>query len=224
MPENDSFETRFTRAYRRYLDEVPTEVDALAVARATATQRRFGFGLPRIMAPARVLIWVVLLALLLAAFAASTLFTGSEPTPPVPATQVTGTVTCQQTAAGEWSGPDVAVYPYQERLSKMIQACTLEASDPRVAGDVQNVVDCRYSEVDGVVVGECWGSTVIRNENGSWGGVLSGTTRDEPGSEDVMELVYLGSGEYEGLRFVGRTTTNSSPNPDVLAGTITAVE
>lgn len=224
MPEPDRFESRFRRAYRRYLDEVPTDVDALAVARTAAMQRRFGFRLPRIMGPARVLIWVVLLALLLAAFTVSTLFTGSEPTPPVPTTQVTGTVTCLQVDAGEWSGPDVVVYPYQERLSRMIQACTQEASDPRVAGDVQNVVDCRYSEVDGIVVGECWGSTVIRNDNGTWGGVFSGTTRNEPGSEDVMELAYLGSGEYEGLHFVGRTTTNSSPNPDVLVGTITAVE
>ena len=39
-----------------------------------------------------------------------------------------------------------------------------------------------------------------------------------------MKLAYLGSGEYEGLHFVGCTTTSSSPNPDVLAGTITAVE
>jgi hypothetical protein len=43
MTEHDAFEARFARAYRRYLDEVPTDVDALAVARAVATQRRLGF-------------------------------------------------------------------------------------------------------------------------------------------------------------------------------------
>lgn len=43
MTEHDAFETRFARAYRRYLDEVPTDVDALAMARAVAGQRRFVF-------------------------------------------------------------------------------------------------------------------------------------------------------------------------------------
>ena len=44
MTEHDPFEARFRRAYRRYLDEAPTEVDALAVARRAAAQRRFGSG------------------------------------------------------------------------------------------------------------------------------------------------------------------------------------
>lgn len=41
MPEPDLFESRFRRAYSRYLDEVPVEVDGLEVARAAAAQRRF---------------------------------------------------------------------------------------------------------------------------------------------------------------------------------------
>jgi hypothetical protein len=221
MPEREPFETRFSRAYRRYLDEVPTEVDALEVARTAATQRRFRLSWPRIVGPARALVWVVLLALLLAALAASTLLTGSQPAVLVSPTEVSGTSPCTQTESGQWHGAYV-LGGVAERLSGMTQECTMEASDPRLAGDVENVVDCNYADVDGVLVGECWGTSVIRNENGAWGGVFSGTTRNELGSEDVMDLVYLGSGDYAGLRFVGSTTTTLSPNR--FTGTIESVE
>ena len=79
----------------------------------------------------------------------------------------------------------------------------MDVSDPRMTGDAESVVDCLNSDVDGVLVGECWGTAVIRNENGAWGGVFSGTTREEPGAKDPMDLVYLGSGDYAGLQFVG---------------------
>ncbi len=222
MSEREAFETRFRRAYRCYLDEAPTEVDAAAVARAAATQRRFaGLAWPSFAGPARVLIWVVLLALLIAALATSTLFTGSEGPAIVVGTEVTGTSLCTQTYPGQWHGARVPG-GVTERLSEMTQECTMEASDPRLTGDADNVVDCSYAEVDGVLIGECWGTSVIRNEDGAWGGVFSGTTREEPGAKDPMDLVYLGSGDYAGLRFVGSTTTTLSP--DRFTGTIESVE
>ena len=74
MPERESFETRFARAYRRYLDEVPTDVDALAVARTAASQRRFGLGARR---------WVpVLGAGVVAVLLGSALLAGVLSTPP----------------------------------------------------------------------------------------------------------------------------------------------
>lgn len=221
MPEHEPFETRFSRAYRRYLDEVPTEVDALEVARTAAAQRRFRLSWPRIVGPARALVWVVLLALLLAALAASTLLTGSQPPALVSLTEVTGTSLCHQTSPGTWHGAFV-LGSAAERLSGMTQECTMEASDPRLAGDVENVVDCNYADVSGVLVGECWGTAVIRNENGAWGGVFSGTTREEPGATDPMDLVYLGSGDYAGLRFVGSVTTGETPG--TLTGQIESIE
>ena len=221
MPEREPFETRFSRAYRRYLDEVPVEVDALEVARTAATQRRFRLSWPRIVGPTRALVWVVLLALLLAALAASTLFTGSQPAVLVSPTEVTGTSLCHKTHPGQWHGASV-LGGAAERLSEMTQECVMDVSDSRLTGDAKNVVDCDYADVDGVLVGECWGTSVIRNEDGAWGGVFSGTTRDEPGSEDVMDLVYLGSGDYAGLRFVGSVTTTLSP--DRFTGTIESVE
>jgi hypothetical protein len=221
MPERESFEARFRRAYRRYLDEVPVEVDALEVARTAATQRRFSLSWPRIVRPARALVWVVLLALLLTALSASWLFTGSEPTSIMSPTKVTGTSMCSTTSPGRWTGAYV-MGGVMERLSAMTQACTMDGSDPRLAGEAQNVIECRYADVDGVLVGGCWGTSIIRQEDGAWAGVFSGTTRDEPGAKDPMELVYLGSGDYAGLRFVGSVTTNETPG--ILIGQIESTE
>lgn len=79
MAELDDFEARFAAACRRYLDEAPTEVDAAEVAR-TVVRRPHASSLPRIMtlrtAPA--LAWLVLVALLLAAFGAGVLIVGSQ--------------------------------------------------------------------------------------------------------------------------------------------------
>jgi len=221
MPEPDRFEIRFRRAYRRYLDEAPTEIDAAAVARAAVSQRRFSLSWPRVVGPTRALVWVVLLALLLAVVAASTLFTGSQPPAVVSPTEVTGTSVCHKTHPGQWTGA-LLVGGAFERLSEMTQECTMEASDPSLTGDAEDVVDCRYAVVDGVLVGECWGTSVLRDEDGAWAGVFAGTTRDEPGAKDPMELVYLGSGDHAGLRFVGSVTTNETPG--ILTGQIESIE
>ena len=87
MSELGTFETRFAAAYRRYLDEVPTEVDAAAVVR-TVTAAHPG---PRAGAwswslrPAPALAWLVLLALLLAALGAAAFFIGSQRVQRLPA-------------------------------------------------------------------------------------------------------------------------------------------
>ena len=218
MPEPDRFEARFRRAYRRYLDEAPTEVDAAAVARAAATQPRFGgFRWPTIGAPARVLVWVVLLALLLAALSAGALFTGSQPPTPVSATEVTGVGPCDVADPGEWSGSWVGGGA-TERLSGQIRHCTMDVSDERMVGDIEVIIDCTYAMEDGVLVGQCWGTSVLRNEGGAWAGVVSGTTGNEAGAQDIMEEVLLGTGEYAGLRFVATVATAVDPN--VITGRI----
>ncbi|HYL40884.1 MAG TPA: hypothetical protein VET90_06210, partial [Candidatus Binatus sp.] len=47
MAEPEVFEARFAAAYRQYVAEVPTEVDAMAVARAAAGARPRFAALPR---------------------------------------------------------------------------------------------------------------------------------------------------------------------------------
>ena len=79
MHELDVFESRFAAAYRRYVDEAPTQVDAAAVARTVAASRPRPRAItaPWALRPARTLSWVVLGALLLAALGAAALGAGS---------------------------------------------------------------------------------------------------------------------------------------------------
>lgn len=72
MTEQDVFEARFAAAYRQFLSEAPTEVDAVAVARAAAAAH------PRVRWPAllslgslRPVAWILLLAALLLGLVAS---------------------------------------------------------------------------------------------------------------------------------------------------------
>ena len=81
MSELAAFEARFGRAYRRYLDEVPADVDAAGVARAVASARpraRFGPA-PWMPGAARAFLWALLLGLLLAALVGAALLVGSRP-------------------------------------------------------------------------------------------------------------------------------------------------
>ncbi len=79
MSDFDVFEARFAAAYRRYLDEAPTEVDTAEVARAAAAHPRGRtIGRPWALRPAPALAWLVLLAFLVAALGAAALFVGSQ--------------------------------------------------------------------------------------------------------------------------------------------------
>jgi len=81
MTELDPFEARFAAAYARYLDDVPTKVDAAEVARMVArahprTRAGAGFALPGLTPR---LAWLLLIAAMLAAFGAGALLVGSWP-------------------------------------------------------------------------------------------------------------------------------------------------
>ena len=218
MPEHDAFETRFRRAYRRYLDEAPTEVDAAAVARAAATRRRFsGLAWPSVPRPVRILVPIVLLTLVLAALTTSTLFIGSEE-PALLTTEVEGQSLCSTVQEGEWSGPALISVP-GSRLSNQVMNCVNTMSDARLSGDVVTTLECEYSEDQIFLIGQCWGTTTVRNEAGAWGGVFAGTTR--VATDDPMESVWLGSGDYEGLRFVGSVTTATEPY--VISGRVESI-
>ena len=87
MSELDGFETRFAVAYRRYLDEAPTDVDPASVARtvAAAQVRARSLAWPWALRPAPELAWLVRLALLLASLSAALLFVGSQQQRQLPA-------------------------------------------------------------------------------------------------------------------------------------------
>jgi hypothetical protein len=65
----------------------------------------------------------------------------------------------------------------------------------------------------------------MQNELGAWAGVISGTTTwsdTAPASVHVMDLDYLGAGDYEGLRFKG--IIEGSDYPWTITGTIEGAE
>jgi len=80
MRELDAFETRFAAAYRRYLGEAPTAVDAAAIARAAVAQPRARWiAWPRAFRSAPAVAWVMLaLAGLLVALVGGMLVVGSQ--------------------------------------------------------------------------------------------------------------------------------------------------
>lgn len=112
MAELDGFEARFAAAYRRYLDEVPTEVDAAAMARAAATARpRARWAAWRgALRPAPAFAWLALLGLLLAALTAGLVVIGSQPQRDQPAVVL-------PVATGSVQPPAATANPLAERTT-----------------------------------------------------------------------------------------------------------
>ncbi len=135
-------------------------------------------------------------------------------------TEVTGESNCVEVGGAVWSGEPISGLP-GSRETNYIQECSTTSSDERFSGDTYNVVTCDFS-VDGeATVGTCWGTVTIHNERGAWGGSFSGTTSwsdAAPAHLHVIDLDYLGAGDYEGLRFKGVIT--GTDFPWTITGTI----
>lgn len=131
-----------------------------------------------------------------------------------PATEVTGFTTCTDAASSIWTDPELIVY-----------SCSFDLSDERLAGEIETVVSCGFS-VDGeVTLGECTGTSAVHKEGGAWGGVFSGTTTwsdSAPAHVHEIHQVYLGTGDYEGLRFEG--TFSGTDFPWAVTGRIESVD
>ena len=134
--------------------------------------------------------------------------------------EVTGESTCETVGESVWSGEPLPGLP-GSRQTNYVQECINTSSDERFSGDTYNVVTCDFS-VDGeTTLGECWGTTTVQNERGAWAGIISGTTTwdlGDPAHVHVMNLDYLGAGDYEGLRFKGVIT--GTDFPWTITGTI----
>ena len=123
--------------------------------------------------------------------------------------EVTGTTSCYQTVDGETppglTGPG---------FRNAVLSCSFDVSDDRMTDDGETVINCDWS-VDGkTTVGNCWGTSVLQNDDGAWAGVFSGTTTwSDSELTHIHEItqVYLGAGGYEGLRFTGTFTGAGYP-------------
>jgi len=138
--------------------------------------------------------------------------------------EVTGIGNCVQVGSAVWSGEPVAGEPGSHE-SNFRLLCTMDVSDPRLAGDVEHNTDCDVSADGETAVAECWGTSVIHKENGAWAGVHSGTSTwsdSAPAHVHAIKQRFEGTGEYEGLRFEGMVT--GTDFPWTITGTIESVE
>lgn len=130
--------------------------------------------------------------------------------------EVTGRTSCVETDS-VWSGPALASDVPGTSL-EITYDCDYTLSDERVSGSGPAVMRIDMSVNGDTRVGQISGTVAISNEGGTWEGTFSGATTWTPGEAHVhvMDAVYLGSGDYEGLRFV---MTNEGVDPSDFATT-----
>lgn len=109
-----------------------------------------------------------------------------------------------------------------------VAAGNWETSDERLNGEDEVVLSCGIyapSQNDQVYVGQCWGTDKLTTEGGIWEGFTFGTStwsKSNPSHVHELITVLYGTGDYEGLAFVGRLTGVDPPWD--LTGTILPVE
>lgn len=82
--------------------------------------------------------------------------------------------------------------------------CAIRSSDDRVSGLSRPTVNCDFTVDTTATVGACWGTDVLTSEHASWQGILSGIASwdvDKQVHTHTFDVTYLGTGEYEGLRY-----------------------
>jgi hypothetical protein len=131
-----------------------------------------------------------------------------------PATEVTGFTTCFDAPSSIWADSELIVW-----------SCGFDLSDERLAGEIETIISCDFT-VDGeTTLGQCSGTSAIHNEAGAWGGVFSGTTTwsdSAPAHVHEIHQVYLGTCDYEGLRFEG--TFSGADFPWTVTGRIESID
>jgi len=131
-----------------------------------------------------------------------------------PVTEVTGLASCLDAPSSMWTDDELIVY-----------SCSFDVSDERLAGEIETVVTCDFTVEGETTLGECHGTSAVHNDGGAWGGVVSGTTTwsdSEPAHVHEMQQVYLGTGDYDGLRFEG--TLSGTGFPWTVSGQIASAD
>jgi len=121
--------------------------------------------------------------------------------------EVTGTSSCIDVIDGTGTGVGNSFRDAEYE-------CTMVVSDARLLGKSSVVNSCDLPEVDGVTLGECWGTAELTNDGGTWEGTFTGTTTwsgNNPAHAHDMDFVYVGTGDYEGLQFVATMEGTNYP-------------
>lgn len=121
--------------------------------------------------------------------------------------EVTGTTSCVDVVDGVSTGEGA-------NFRDAVYECTMDLTDERIEGVTETVNSCDFTEDGEVTLGECEGSSVITNDGGTWEGTFTGTTtwsETEPAHVHHIELVFIGTGDYDGLRFVAEMDGTNYP-------------
>jgi hypothetical protein len=120
--------------------------------------------------------------------------------------EVTGTSTGVQIQDGTMSGPALPTTGWEATtLRDSVYVYTNVMSDARVSGEQETTVNCDFVEDGEAVIGDCWGTLTIENDGGTWDGTFTGTTTwslSEPDHVHVIDPTFVGTGDYDGLRYV----------------------
>ncbi len=79
------------------------------------------------------------------------------------------------------------------------------SSDDRLVGVIELTIECESSEDGDTTIAVCTGPVTLVNDEGAWEGTCEGTSTwstTEPDHVHDFDCTYLGTGDYDGLRFV----------------------
>jgi len=118
---------------------------------------------------------------------------------------VTGHGACVVTNPGTWSGPALVSFrlPGSTQSGYAIE-CALRSSDDRVSGRSRSTVNCDFTVDTTATIGACWGADTLTTDHASWQGTLLGIASwdvEQQIHTHTFDVAYLGTGEYEGLRY-----------------------
>lgn len=121
--------------------------------------------------------------------------------------EVTGTTSCVDVVDGVGTGEGMS-------FRDAVYECTMDLTDERLQGVAETVNSCDFTEDGETTLGECYGTSVLTNDDGTWEATFTGTTtwsETEPAHLHHLELVFIGTGEYDGLRFVAEMDGTDYP-------------
>lgn len=140
--------------------------------------------------------------------------TASAPTWVTPSVAVSGVGSCATVSDGSTSWQDPIT-----QYRGVVLSCTETMSDPRLNG-VTTVNVSIDERPDGSA--DIWGTATIRNDAGKWIGPWAGTV-DVGYTTHHMTGVYVGSGDYDGLRLRFSQVSDNHGSYQ-LTGTLEAVD
>jgi hypothetical protein len=137
--------------------------------------------------------------------------------------EVTGNTGLCQEHSTVWSGEPLGDVLPGSVLDRQITCPQNAMSDDRVTGAFEGSIHCVFGERLGSYVGDCTSEYTLANDGGTWhqdAGNVSITVVPGEASRIVEDGVYVGKGQYQGLRYVIHVESDPAGYPWPVTGTI----